>query len=145
MEEDAINHNPEEKLAHQRLSVLELAQALGNVSEACRRRGISRTTRRSKGTTSIEPSARTAVPGHVVIGRPRTLAGSTCLRWSTAISATPFGFLHTSKQPEAVVAVLHKEAVSFYKANELEISSVCTDSGKIVAGHRSTRMNSTFH
>ena len=35
--------NAEEKLAHQRLSVLELAQALGNVSEACRRRGVSRT------------------------------------------------------------------------------------------------------
>lgn len=32
-----------EKLARQRLSVLELAQALGNVSEACRRRGVSRT------------------------------------------------------------------------------------------------------
>jgi len=33
----------EEKLAHQRLSVLELAQTLGNVSEACRQRGMSRT------------------------------------------------------------------------------------------------------
>jgi transposase InsO family protein len=33
----------EEKLARGRLSVLELAEALGNVSEACRRRGISRT------------------------------------------------------------------------------------------------------
>ena len=33
----------EQKLAHQRLSVLELAEALGDVSEACRRRGISRT------------------------------------------------------------------------------------------------------
>ena len=32
----------EEKLAHQRLSVLELAQALGNVSEACRQRWRSR-------------------------------------------------------------------------------------------------------
>ena len=31
-------------LARQRLSVLELAQALGNVSEACRRRGLSRQT-----------------------------------------------------------------------------------------------------
>jgi hypothetical protein len=31
------------KLARQRLSVLELAGALGNVSEACRRRGTSRT------------------------------------------------------------------------------------------------------
>ena len=33
----------EQKLAQGRLSVLELAEALGNVSEACRRRGISRT------------------------------------------------------------------------------------------------------
>jgi transposase len=33
----------EEKLARGRMSVLELAEALGNVSEACRRRGISRT------------------------------------------------------------------------------------------------------
>ncbi|MBW1933007.1 MAG: helix-turn-helix domain-containing protein [Deltaproteobacteria bacterium] len=33
----------EEKLARQRPSALELAQALGNVSEACRPRGISRT------------------------------------------------------------------------------------------------------
>jgi transposase InsO family protein len=33
----------EEKLARGRLSVLELAEALGNVSEACRRRDISRT------------------------------------------------------------------------------------------------------
>ncbi|MCD6339681.1 MAG: helix-turn-helix domain-containing protein, partial [Verrucomicrobia bacterium] len=32
----------EKKLLKQRLSVLELAQALGNVSEACRRRGLSR-------------------------------------------------------------------------------------------------------
>jgi len=33
----------EEKIARQRLSVLELAQALGNVSEACRQWGMSRT------------------------------------------------------------------------------------------------------
>jgi len=33
----------EQKSARQRLSVLEPAEALGNVSEACRRRGISRT------------------------------------------------------------------------------------------------------
>ena len=33
----------EHKLARQRLSVLELAEALDNVSEACRRRGVSRT------------------------------------------------------------------------------------------------------
>ena len=33
----------QEKVARQRLSLLQLAEALGNVSEACRRRGISRT------------------------------------------------------------------------------------------------------
>jgi transposase InsO family protein len=33
----------EDKLAYQRLSVLELAEALGNVSEACRQRGMTRT------------------------------------------------------------------------------------------------------
>jgi len=31
------------KIAKQRLSVLELAEILGDVSEACRRRGVSRT------------------------------------------------------------------------------------------------------
>jgi ACT domain-containing protein len=35
--------NPETKIVHQRMSVLELADALGNVSEACRQRGVSRT------------------------------------------------------------------------------------------------------
>lgn len=35
--------DPEMKIAQQRLSVLELAKALGNVSEACRRRGMTRT------------------------------------------------------------------------------------------------------
>jgi hypothetical protein len=33
----------EEKIARHRLSVLELGQALGNISEACRRRGMTRT------------------------------------------------------------------------------------------------------
>ena len=33
----------ETKLAYQRLSILELAEALGNVSEACRQRGMTRT------------------------------------------------------------------------------------------------------
>ena len=35
--------DPGEKLAHRRLTVLELAERLGNVSEACRRGGIDRT------------------------------------------------------------------------------------------------------
>ena len=34
--------NAEVKVARQRLSVLELAENLGNVSQACRRRGITR-------------------------------------------------------------------------------------------------------
>jgi transposase InsO family protein len=38
-----MSMNAEEKMIRQRLSVLELAQALGNVSEACRQRGVSRT------------------------------------------------------------------------------------------------------
>jgi len=35
--------DPADKVARHRLSVLELAEALGNVSEACRRRGMTRT------------------------------------------------------------------------------------------------------
>jgi transposase InsO family protein len=35
--------DPVEKLAHRRMTVLELAQRLGNVTEACRRGGIDRT------------------------------------------------------------------------------------------------------
>ena len=35
--------DPHEKLAHRRMTVLELAERLGNVSEACRRGGIDRT------------------------------------------------------------------------------------------------------
>jgi transposase-like protein len=35
--------DPSAKLAHRRMTVLELAERLGNVSEACRRGGIDRT------------------------------------------------------------------------------------------------------
>lgn len=35
--------NANEKLAHRRLTVLELAERLNNVTEACRRSGIDRT------------------------------------------------------------------------------------------------------
>lgn len=37
-----MNRNADDKIAHQRLSVLELAQRLGNVTQACRQRGLSR-------------------------------------------------------------------------------------------------------
>ncbi len=37
-----MSQNPQEKIAHQRLGVLEFAEALGNVSSACRQRGMTR-------------------------------------------------------------------------------------------------------
>jgi len=43
MKEDREMTQLEQKVAKHRLSALELAEALGNVSEACRRRGVSRT------------------------------------------------------------------------------------------------------
>jgi len=43
MKEEQKSMKAEQKLARGRLSVLELAEALGNVSEACRRCGVSRT------------------------------------------------------------------------------------------------------
>ena len=44
MSEERIRSlSPEIKIAEQRLSVLELAKALGNVSAACKQRGVSRT------------------------------------------------------------------------------------------------------
>ena len=39
----AVSSAPAEKLARQRLSVLDLAMTLGSVSDACRQRGVSRT------------------------------------------------------------------------------------------------------
>src|SRR3712207_1236862 len=57
-----------EKLAHRRLTVLELAERLGNVAEACRRGGIDRTsfydgkrrfqTHRLDGLRALPPTAR---------------------------------------------------------------------------------------
>src|SRR5215217_4977389 len=43
MKEEQKSMKAEQKLARGRLSMLELAEALGNFSEACRRRGVSRT------------------------------------------------------------------------------------------------------
>jgi hypothetical protein len=37
-----MSMNPEIKIVRQRMSVLELADALGNISEACRQRNVSR-------------------------------------------------------------------------------------------------------
>ena len=38
-----MSQNPQDKIARQRLSMLQLAEALGNISVACRQRGMTRT------------------------------------------------------------------------------------------------------
>lgn len=45
-----------------------------------------------------------------------------------------FGFLHTSKQPEAAVAVLHNDVLPFYQDRELPIAKILTDNGKEFCG-----------
>ncbi len=45
-----------------------------------------------------------------------------------------FGFLHTSKQPEAAVAVLHNNALPFYQALGFEVTAVITDNGREFCG-----------
>lgn len=45
-----------------------------------------------------------------------------------------FGFLHTSKQPEAAVAVLHNDVLPFYKAREIPVSKILTDNGREFCG-----------
>lgn len=45
-----------------------------------------------------------------------------------------FGFLHTSKQPEAAVAVLYNDVVPQYKAWGLPIEAILTDNGREYCG-----------
>lgn len=45
-----------------------------------------------------------------------------------------FGFLHTSKQPEAAAAVLHNDALPFYRAKGLAVKAVLTDNGREFCG-----------
>jgi transposase InsO family protein len=45
-----------------------------------------------------------------------------------------FGFLHTSKQPEAAVAVLYNDALPFYKQKGLPVKAVLTDNGREFCG-----------
>jgi hypothetical protein len=40
-----------------------------------------------------------------------------------------FSFLHTSKQPEAAVAVLHNDVLSFYAEHEITVQTLLTDNG----------------
>ena len=45
-----------------------------------------------------------------------------------------FGFLHTSKQPEAAVAVLHNDVLPFYRSHGLAVGAVLTDNGREYCG-----------
>jgi len=45
-----------------------------------------------------------------------------------------FGFLHTSKIPEAAVAVLHDGALPFYTERALPVEKVLTDNGRASCG-----------
>jgi len=236
----------ETKVAKQRLSVLELATKLGNVSEACRRRGMDRAsfyewkrrfqTHGLEGLKDLPPIAKThpqAVPSETV-GRIVALAmehpsygcnkiekllslegpyvsnvsiqkilidhglGSRYDRWlalekksaDEGIELTTdqiayieklnpsfrerhvessgpgellsqdtffvgtlkgvgriymhtvidtygsfaFGFLHTTKQPEAAVAVLHNDVLPFYEEHGLPVKAVLTDNGREYCG-----------
>lgn len=41
-----------------------------------------------------------------------------------------FGFLHTGKQPEAAVSLLHNDVLPFYAQREIPVSKVLTDNGR---------------
>ena len=49
-------------------------------------------------------------------------------------SSYAFGFLHVSKQPEAAVAVLHNQALPFYRERGLAVEAVLTDNGREFCG-----------
>lgn len=49
-------------------------------------------------------------------------------------SSYAFGFLHTSKQPEAAAAVLHNAVLPFYKSKGLTIQALLTDNGREFCG-----------
>lgn len=241
--------NATDKVAQHKLSVLELAQTLGNVSEACRQRGVSRTqfyeykrrfqTHGIEGLRDLPPIHKThpfTTPPEIVekiIAISFEHPGWGCIKLSSmlklegisvssptlqnilikhqmgskyerllkleekvsqkAIELTPeqvaqieknnpcfrerhvessrpgellsqdtfyvgtlkgvgrvflhavvdtfssyaFGFLHTSKQPEAAVAVLHNDVLPFYRDKKLPIKAVLTDNGREFCGKES--------
>ncbi len=45
-----------------------------------------------------------------------------------------FGFLHTTKQPEAAVAVLHNDALPFYAEHDIAVRAILTDNGREYCG-----------
>lgn len=49
-------------------------------------------------------------------------------------SSYAFGFLHTSKQPEAAAAVVHNDVLPFYKSKRLTVKAMLTDNGREFCG-----------
>ncbi len=49
-------------------------------------------------------------------------------------SSYGFGFLHTPKQPEAAVAVMHNDVLPFYQERSLTVTSILTDNGREFCG-----------
>lgn len=45
-----------------------------------------------------------------------------------------FGFLHTSKVPEAAVSTLHNDALPFYAERQIPVAAVLTDNGREFCG-----------
>ena len=45
-----------------------------------------------------------------------------------------FGFLHTSKQPEAAVAVVHNDVLPFYQEKGFPVEAIITDNGREFCG-----------
>ncbi|TCW60048.1 integrase core domain-containing protein, partial [Treponema sp. J25] len=45
-----------------------------------------------------------------------------------------FGFLHTTKQPEAAVAVVHNEVLPFYQTHGITVKAILTDNGREYCG-----------
>jgi transposase InsO family protein len=41
-----------------------------------------------------------------------------------------FGFLHTAKQPEAAVALLHNDVLPFYRARSIPVTAILTGNGR---------------
>jgi hypothetical protein len=51
-----------------------------------------------------------------------------------AYGSYAFGFLHTSKVPEAAVAALHNDALPFYQERAIAVEKVLTDNGREFCG-----------
>jgi len=45
-----------------------------------------------------------------------------------------FGFLHTTKQPEAAVTVLHNDVLPFYEEQGIKVQAILTDNGREYCG-----------